>query len=109
MTPGTAQKRKDVPLQPALTRRKKADEQNHLIVAFALHPAGQSDRFAMLLLSAMLGGGCPPRLFQEVRRSAGCAIRCTATAPAMRTPADFAVYTALNQEMEEALRTIVKR
>ena len=83
-------------------------EQNHLIVAFPSIPLGSSDRFAMQLLSSMLGGGMSSRLFQEVREKRGLCYSVYTYGASHEDTGLFAIYTALNREMEgEALRTIV--
>lgn len=108
LAPGKGQKRKDVVYRQAFTRKKKATEQNHLIVAFPSISLGSSDRFAMQLLSSMLGGGMSSRLFQEVREKRGLCYSVYTYGASHEDTGLFAIYTALNREMEgEALRTIV--
>src|SRR5699024_12639939 len=56
---------------PAVTVRKKAIEQNHLILAFPALSYLDEERYALLLLNSILGGGCSSRLFQELREKRG--------------------------------------
>lgn len=108
LAPGKGQKRKNVAYRQAFTRKKKATEQNHLIVAFPSISLGSPDRFAMQLLSSMLGGGMSSRLFQEVREKRGLCYSVYTYGASHEDTGLFAIYTALNREMEgEALRTIV--
>ena len=109
MSPGAHQKEKGAAYQQAFTRKKKAIEQNHLIVAFPSIPLQSPDRFGMQLLSSMLGGGMSSRLFQEVREKRGLCYSVYTYGAGHEDTGLFAIYTALNREMEgEALRTIVE-
>ena len=96
---------------PAVTVRKKAIEQNHLILAFPALSYLDEDRYALLLLNSILGGGCSSRLFQELREKRGL---CYTVYSYVSDHADtglLGIYTALNQEQEqgalEAVRAIV--
>ena len=71
MEPGQLGKSKAVVYHPALTLKRKATEQNHLLLAFPSISDVDPRRFAMQLLSSILGGGMSSRLFQEVRERQG--------------------------------------
>lgn len=93
--------------QSAVTVRKKATEQNHLTVAFPGLPYGHEDRFALQLLSSILGGGMSSRLWQEVREKKGLCYSVYSYGAGHAETGLFAIYTALGREMErEALDTI---
>ncbi len=49
----------------------KASEQAHLILGVRGYPLGHPDRYALQLLSVVLGGGMSSRLFTEVREKRG--------------------------------------
>jgi predicted Zn-dependent peptidase len=49
----------------------KASEQAHLILGVRGYPIGHPDRYALQLLSVVLGGGMSSRLFTEVRERRG--------------------------------------
>ena len=68
---GCAPEQKPCAYRPAVTAKKKAIEQNHLILAFPALPYLDERRPQMLLLNSLLGGGCSSRLFQEVREKRG--------------------------------------
>jgi predicted Zn-dependent peptidase len=51
----------------------KASEQAHLNLGVRGYPLGHPDRYALLLLSVVLGGGMSSRLFTEVRERRGLA------------------------------------
>ena len=56
---------------PALTVRRKAIEQNHLILAFPAMGYRDPRRYQMLQLNTILGGGVSSRLFQQLREQRG--------------------------------------
>ena len=92
---------------PAVTVRRKSTEQNHLTLAFPGLTYLSERRFALQLLSSMLGGGMSSRLFQEVRERRGLCYSVYSYGAGHADTGLFAVYTALNREMEpEALSTI---
>jgi predicted Zn-dependent peptidase len=51
----------------------KASEQAHLLLGVRGYPIGHPDRYALQLLSVVLGGGMSSRLFTEVREKRGLA------------------------------------
>jgi predicted Zn-dependent peptidase len=51
----------------------KQSEQAHLILGVRGYPIGHPDRYALQLLSVVLGGGMSSRLFTEVREARGLA------------------------------------
>ncbi len=107
VAPGTCSIGKSAVYTPAVTVKKKAIEQNHLTLAFPGLPYGHDDRYALQLLSSMLGGGMSSRLWQEVREKQGlCYSVYTYGAGHVETGV-FAIYTALGKETEtQALKTI---
>ena len=56
---------------PAFVATPKPIEQNHLTLAFPGLDYNSPKRFALQLLSAILGGGVSSRLFQQVREQQG--------------------------------------
>ncbi len=52
---------------PSIALRKKRTSQAHLCLGFPGIPAADPDRFAMLILNTVLGGGMSSRLFQKIR------------------------------------------
>lgn len=71
---------------PAFVVTSKPIEQNHLTLAFPGLDYNSPKRFALQLLSSILGGGVSSRLFQQVRSARGCAIPFTPMGRATRTP-----------------------
>ncbi len=94
--------------QPSLVLWKKDIEQNHLCLSFPGVSIRSEERFAMNMLSAILGGGMSSRLFQTVRERNGlCYSIYTFTTPHLDTGL-FSVYTGLGPETESrALELII--
>ena len=91
----------------AITVRKKAIEQNHITLAFPGLPYGDSRRFALQLLSAILGSGMSSRLWQRVREDQGLCYSIYSYGAGHLETGLFAVYTALGRETEgQAVETI---
>lgn len=93
---------------PCITVKKKAIEQNHLTLAFPSLCYGDSRRFALQLLSSILGSGMSSRLWQQVREQRGLCYSIYSYGAGHADTGLYAVYTALGRETEEeAIRTIV--
>lgn len=93
---------------PAVVVKKKAIEQNHLTLAFPGLPIGDGRRFALQLLSTILGSGMSSRLWQQVREQKGLCYSIYSYGAGHADTGVFGVYTALGRETEkEALSTIV--
>lgn len=94
--------------QPSLVLREKDIEQNHLCLSFPGVSLLSDDRYAMNLLSAILGGGMSSRLFQSVREQNGlCYSIYTFTTPHLDTGL-LSIYTGLGADTERrALELIV--
>lgn len=93
--------------QPAFTVKRKSIEQNHLQLVFPGLPYNSPDRFAMQLLSSILGGGMSSRLFQSVREEAGLCYSVYSFGAGHEDTGVFGIYAALGKETErEALDRI---
>nr|WP_297275219.1 pitrilysin family protein [uncultured Agathobaculum sp.] len=95
--------------QPSLMLREKDIEQNHLCLSFPGVSLLSEERFAMNLLSSILGGGMSSRLFQGVREQNGlCYSIYTFTTPHLDTGL-LSIYIGLGAETEhKALELIVR-
>ncbi|WP_410965968.1 insulinase family protein, partial [Salmonella sp. SAL4438] len=51
----------------------KQSDQAHVVIGARSYPHGHPDRYAVQLLSTVLGGGMSSRLFTEVRERRGLA------------------------------------
>jgi len=95
--------------RPAVTLRRKAIEQNHLILAFPAPSFLDPRRYQMHLLSSILGGGVSSRLFQEVREKRGLCYTVYSYIADHEDTGLMGLYTALGQETEEqALSTMCR-
>lgn len=93
---------------PAVVVKKKAIEQNHLTLAFPGLPFGDERRYALQLLSTVLGSGMSSRLWQQVRERKGLCYSIYSYGAGHAETGIFGIYTALGRETEqEALSTIV--
>ncbi len=91
----------------AVAVRSKDIEQNHLTLAFPGLPYGDRRRYALQLLSAILGGGMSSRLWQEVREKRGLCYSIYSYGAGHAEVGALCVYTATSPETEgEALRAI---
>ncbi|HHT17017.1 MAG TPA: insulinase family protein [Papillibacter sp.] len=94
---------------PSFSARRKSFEQNHLKLAFPGLCITDPDRYAMQLLSDILGGGMSSRLFQSVREERGLCYSIYSYGAAYIDTGLLCVYTALGRETEqEALSLIVE-
>lgn len=59
--------------KPSTLVRKKKTDQAHISIGFRTVPNDHPDRYALSVLSAILGGGMSSRLFSEVREKRGLA------------------------------------
>lgn len=113
MVPGKAPKIKPAVYRSAMTLKKKATEQNHLMLAFPSINAADPRRFTMQLLSSVLGGGMSSRLFQEIREKRGLCYSIYAAGSCYEDTGNFVLYTALNKETEgqalQAIKDVVNR
>ena len=94
---------------PAITVKKKAIEQNHLILAFPAPSYLDSRRQQVTLLNALLGGGCSSRLFQQLREQNGL---CYSVYSYVADHADtglLGIYTGVSQEQEQAALTLARQ
>ena len=107
LEPGPLAQQAPAAYRPAVTSRKKAIEQNHLLLAFPALTYLDPRREQLMLLNSLLGGGCSSRLFQQVREERGL---CYTVYSYVADHADtglLGIYAALGKEQEElALDTL---
>lgn len=100
---------KPVKYQPSITLKRKAIEQNHMILAFPALSALDSRRYTQLLLSSILGGGVSSRLFQEMREKRGLCYSVYSYVSDYEDVGLLGLYTALGKETEaQALDTLCR-
>lgn len=92
---------------PGFVATAKPIEQNHLTLAFPGLDYNSPRRFALQLLSSILGGGVSSRLFQQVREQQGLCYSVYSYGAGHADTGLFCIYTALNRETEtKAMATI---
>ncbi len=84
--------------------RRKRTEQNQLCLAFPSNPVSSEQRFAMNLLTTILGGGVSSRLFQNIREKHGLCYAVYAFQSNFSDTGLISVATAVSRETE--LRTL---
>jgi len=62
-----------IPVLPTVTHFEREGAQTHVVFGSATVPHGDPRRYALLLVSTLLGGGMSSRLFQRVREELGLA------------------------------------
>jgi predicted Zn-dependent peptidase len=88
----------------------KQSEQAHLILGVRGYPLGHPDRYALQLLSVVLGGGMSSRLFTEVREKRGLAYYVHAAGSSYTDTGT--VYTGAGVDVsrvDEAITTILEQ
>ncbi len=109
MEPGTLEKSKAAVYHPALTLKRKATEQNHLLLSFPSLPDVDPRRFSLQLLSSILGGGMSSRLFQEVREHQGLCYNIYSYGAGYQDIGAFSIYAALGKETEQQTLTAIRQ
>lgn len=84
--------------------RRKRTEQNQFCMAFPSCSSISDDRFAVNLLSTMLGGGVSSRLFQNIREKHGLCYSIFSFQSSFSDTGMLAVATAVNKDTE--MRTL---
>ncbi len=86
--------------RPCLTLKRKATEQNQLVLGFPGLETASSERFALQLLSGILGGNASSRLFQTVREKYGLCYSVYSFTAGFEDTGLFAVAAATNRDTE---------
>lgn len=81
--------------------KQKDLEQTHLIFGFEGLNHSSEDKFALSVLSAILGGGMSSRLFQEIREERGLAYSVFSFCTNYRDSGTFGVYAACEDSKVE--------
>jgi len=106
------EKRKDAGLRgsvyiPCFTVKRKSIEQNHLCLGFPGVSIGSEERFAMNLMSTMLGGGMSSRLFQTIREKHGLCYSIYSFTSSFADTGLFGVTTAVGRETEQKALSLI--
>lgn len=97
-------KRKIASYSTTVSVRRKKTEQNQFCLAFPSNEVSSDDRFAMNLMTTILGGGVSSRLFQNIREKYGLCYSIFAFQSCFLDTGILSVATAVNKETE--MRTL---
>lgn len=81
-------------------------EQSHVIVGLSAPAATDSDRYAMMLLSNLYGGGMASRLFQQVREQRGLCYSIFSFAQMFSDAGVFGIYAGTAAEDVDEMLTV---
>jgi predicted Zn-dependent peptidase len=86
----------------------KTSDQAHLIIGARSYPMGHPDRYALDLVTTVLGGGMSSRLFTEVRERRGLAYYCFGTVHPYTDAGSLYAQAGVDiTRIDEAVETIV--
>ena len=106
---GPVKRSKQAAYTPFRIFKRKALEQNHIVLAFPGLATDDQGRFTLQLLSDILGGGMSSRLFQKVREERGLCYTLYSYASMFTDCGIFSITMALGAESQpEALRIIAE-
>ena len=88
--------------QPAFVTRRKKIEQAHMCVAFPGLSSRSEGRYALTILSNILGGGVSSRLFQNVREQRGLCYNIYTFLSSYSDTGVFGIYTATGEQYQAA-------
>ena len=93
---------------PAFVLKKKPTEQNHLCIGFPGLRYKSEDRFAMQIMSSILGGGMSSRLFQTVRENNGLCYSIFTFPACFSDTGFFGIGTALGRDTEKKALGLIR-
>src|SRR3989344_8373865 len=94
--------------KPAVFVKTKETEQAHLVLGVRTVPLGAPERYALSVLSSILGGGMSSRLFSEVREKRGLAYYVRASSDQYTDAGSLVVTAGIDpKRIEEAITVIV--
>ena len=94
---------------PNLLFKKKETEQTHLILGIRAFDAFDERKYALGVLSSILGGGMSSRLFQKIREEMGAAYYIGADSDFYTDHGYLAVYAGVdNSRIEEVVSVVVE-
>lgn len=100
LEPGEPGQITPVAYRPAVTARRKAIEQNHLILAYPAPSYLDGRRQQVMMLNALLGGGCSSRLFQCLREKHGLCYNVYSYVADHEDTGLLGIYSGTSREQE---------
>ncbi|WP_047486861.1 pitrilysin family protein [Terriglobus sp. TAA 43] len=109
-TPGTTTRFPEPSATPHITlRNKKSLEQVQICLGVPAPRVDHPDRYALYLLSSILGGGMSSRLFQSVREEAGLAYSIYSELSPFRDTGALSIYAGTSiEKTQEMLHLILE-
>jgi predicted Zn-dependent peptidase len=96
--------------KPEVFLNSKKTEQTHIAVGFRTVSLSHKDRYALSLLSTILGGSMSSRMFHEVREKRGLAYYVRTYAMHYQDCGSLATYAGLDSNrIEEAIKVILEQ
>ncbi len=96
-------------LTPRFKIENRKTEQSHICIGFHGLSSEDPDRFALDLLSTVLGEGMSSRLFLEVRENAGLAYDVHCSVDHLKDCGSFSVYAGVDpKKTDKAIKSIVR-
>lgn len=86
---------------PHISAKRKSIEQSQLVLGFPGLGSSSDDRFALQILSGILGGNASSRLFQAVRERHGLCYSIYSFTASFADTGLFAIATAVGRDSEE--------
>jgi predicted Zn-dependent peptidase len=97
------------PEEPSVARHPRDISQLHAVLGCRTVPYTHPDRYALLVLNTVLGGGMSSRLFQAVREESGLAYSVYSYADLFRDTGYWAVYLSTSPaQAAEAMRVVLE-
>lgn len=95
--------------KPSVLIKHKKTEQVHLALGVRTVSISHKDRYALAVLSAILGGGMSSRLFHEVREKRGLAYYVRSSSDHYRDCGSLVTFSGVDpKRVEEAVKVIVE-
>ena len=94
--------------QDPIASVQRDTEQAHILLGVATMTARDPDRFALQIMSDVLGGGMSSRLFQEIREQRGLAYAVQTFPSLHQDTGEFCVYVGTNPDNAELVLGLIK-
>jgi predicted Zn-dependent peptidase len=97
------------PIKKGFHRHPRPIQQSHMVIGTRALPYSAKDRFPMLVMNTVLGGGMSSRLFQNIREKHGIAYSIYSFAEGMADTGYWGVYLATEPSKLDRARELVMK
>ena len=108
MRPGVPRKLTPAEYVPSVTCRRRATEQNNIVIAFPGIRIGDPDKYKVQMLNSILGSNPSSRLFQSVREERGLCYSVYSFLSSFEDTGIFGVFTATGRDTEREALELIK-